>query len=221
LSVFPLWQGTEFRSACGIKESVMKKSVYQFKLALLGVEPSVWRRIQVPDTYTFYELHVAIQDAMGWLDCHLHAFRVRAPDTGDEVTIGFPDDEGFGPPFLPGWELAISDFFHSKNSTAFYEYDFGDGWEHQIALEEVFPREAKVKYPRCLDGERACPPEDCGGVGGYENFLDIIGDPTHEEHEDMLEWIGGKFNPAAFDPKKIRFDSPRKRLEMALGGDVF
>ena len=197
-----------------------RKQVRQFKITLLGVEPRIWRRIHVPQTYSFYDLHVAIQDAMGWLDCHLHAFHIRDPDTGEEVAIGFPDDEGFGPPFLPGGELAITDFFHAENTTARYEYDFGDGWEHEVVLENTVPSRERARYPQCIEGERACPPEDCGGVHGYVDFLDVIGNPDHEEHESMLEWVGGKFDPEAFDPKKVHFDNPETRWDLAFGGEV-
>ncbi len=197
-----------------------REQVCQFKITLLGVKPQIWRRIHVPQSYSFYDLHVAIQDAMGWLDCHLHAFQIRDPDTGEEVAIGFPDDEGFGLPFLAGWELAIADFFHAENSTARYEYDFGDGWEHEVVLEGIVPSRERTRYPQCTEGERACPPEDCGGVHGYVDFLEAIGNSDHEEHESMLEWVGGKFYPEAFDPKKVRFDNPKKRWELAFGGEV-
>ncbi len=88
---------------------------------------------------------------------------------------------------LTGWEHAIADYFTPDNMAADYEYDFGDGWQHDVVLEAMLPRESGIRYPICVDGRRACPPEDCGGIGGYANFLKIIGDPTHEEHESMVE----------------------------------
>jgi len=159
----------------------MKKKfdrVYQFKINLMGTKPSIWRRIQVPETYTFWGLHVAIQDAMGWYDCHLHQFEVMKPSTGMGVEIGIPDKEfGWGEEILPGWKQKIADYFSmedKKNRLAGYLYDFGDNWEHAVKLEKILPRKSDVNYPTCIDGERACPPEDCGGVRGYDSFLEII-----------------------------------------------
>jgi hypothetical protein len=190
------------------------KQVYQFKITLKDTKPPVWRRIRVPETYTFWDLHVAIQDAMGWSDYHLHGFVLRDPQTGAEVFIGIPDDEF--PSLrvtLAGWRQKISDWFSGDRKTARYEYDFGDGWEHEIRLEKVLPREEGVEYPVCLDGKMACPPEDVGGTGGYERFLRILADPSHEEHESMLEWAGGGFNPTDFDPAAVEFDNPKERLK--------
>ena len=87
-----------------------------------------------------------------------------------------------------------------------YEYDFGDGWEHEVVLEKVLARDSTAKYPRCLGGARACPPEDCGGPGGYINFLGAISDPEHEEHDEYLDWIGGEFDPDKFDPAEFETD---------------
>jgi hypothetical protein len=152
----------------------------------------------------------------------LHAFRLRDPATGRIIEIGIPDDEVAidEAPGLPGWTIPIAPYFRAPGDRCDYEYDFGDGWEHEVMLERVSAREPKTRYPRCLDGARACPPEDCGGAGGYEEFLSAIGDPSHEEHERMLEWVGGCFDPAEFDPQAVRFDDPRKRWKIAfLDGD--
>jgi Plasmid pRiA4b ORF-3-like protein len=192
--------------------------VYQFKLVLVGVEPPIWRRIQVPDTYSFWDLHVALQDAMGWLDYHLHVFRVPGPGTGEVEQIGIPDHDPFegDQPTLPGWEIPITRHFVRLGITVPYEYDFGDGWEHELTLEAIVPRQEGQKYPLCVDGARACPPEDCGGVYGYENLLTVIQDPTHEEHESMLEWLGGRFDPDRFEPKRVKFDDPARRYKLAF-----
>jgi hypothetical protein len=190
--------------------------VYQFKIALREVKPPLWRRIQVPETYTFWDLHVAVQDAMGWKDSHLHDFTIRNPLTRKKERIGIPDDD-FDMDILPGWERNIADHFSMKNSSASYLYDYGDHWEHTVKLEKILPRDKVSKYPRCIDGERACPPEDCGGVHGYEDFLEAIMDPKHEQHGDMLEWAGDDFEPERFDPSKVRFDDPRKRWNYAFG----
>ncbi|MEW6740817.1 MAG: plasmid pRiA4b ORF-3 family protein [Nitrospirota bacterium] len=191
------------------------KQIYQFKVTLKGIKPSIWRKIQVPEAYTFWDLHVAIQDVMGWQDYHLHEFEVIKPSSGRKVMIGFPDEE-FGRDVLPGWKQKIADYFSIENPSAEYTYDFGDNWRHEIKLEKILPREKGVKYPLCIDGKRACPPEDCGGTSGYENFLKILMDPRHERYEEMLEWIGGEFDPEHFDIREVYFDNPKKRLKMVL-----
>jgi DNA-binding MarR family transcriptional regulator len=193
--------------------------VYEFKLLLLDVAPAIWRRIQVPETYSFWDFHVALQDSMGWLDCHLHRFRVSELVTGEAVEIGIPDDDPFvgDEPMLPGWEVPIANYFSHPGVVARYHYDFGDGWEHELILEAIVKRQRGTKYPLCLGGARACPPEDCGGVGGYENLLTVIGTPTHEEYESTLEWLGGRFDPEKFDPRSVRFDDPARRYELAFG----
>lgn len=163
----------------------MKKKfnqVYQFRIALKDIKPTVWRRIQVPETYTFWDLHVAIQDVMGWFDCHLHQFKMLEPMTKTKVDIGIPDEDD-DYEILPGWRQKILDFFSPENKTSYYIYDFGDNWTHTILLEQILPREKGLVYPLCIEGQRACPPEDCGGAWGYEKFLDVIMDPGHEKYE--------------------------------------
>ena len=200
----------------------MKKKydqVYQFKITLKGTKPPIWRRILVPETYTFWDLHVAIQDAMGWDDYHLHEFTLLSPKTGRKVKIGIPSDEDvdYGWEVLAEWNQKIAHYFSSENSKADYVYDFGDGWEHSIKLEKILPRETGVAYPRCIGGKRACPPEDCGGIGGYAEFLEAIGDPANELHEDMLDWVGGCFDPDDFDPNDVEFEDPDSRFKLAFG----
>ena len=192
------------------------KNVYQFKITLQETKPPIWRRIQVPETYTFWDLHIAIQDAMGWNDYHLHEFDVKKPGLRNEVRIGIPERD-LDTEFLPGWKQKIADYFSMENRTAAYIYDFGDDWVHTITLEKILPRKMKTKYPLCIKGKRACPPEDVGGVYGYEEFLQIIRNPKHKEHKSMLKWIGGNFDPEQFDVNKIHFDNPDKRLKMIMG----
>lgn len=190
----------------------------QFKITLKGVRPPIWRRIQVPSSYSFWDLHVAMQDAMGWLDYHLHAFQLRSPAGGPRVEIGIPSDEPYLDlrETLPGWEIAVPNYFTLSNRRATYLYDFGDGWKHSVVLEKIEPLEDSRTLPVCLSGRRHSPPEDCGGIGGYRRFLEIIGDPTHEEHEDMLVWVGGSFDPEHFDKNSIRFDDPHERWRLAF-----
>ena len=148
--------------------------VYQFKITLKSISPPIWRRIQVPESYSFWDLHVAIQDVMGWLDSHLHEFEIINPSIGIKVAIEIPgEDFDMDRETLPGWEQKIDDYFNMENRVAYYEYDFGDSWEHMIKLEKIIPRDKDTDYPKCIAGKRSCPPEDCGGVWGYEDFLEI------------------------------------------------
>ncbi|HZD60825.1 MAG TPA: site-specific integrase [Anaerolineae bacterium] len=193
-------------------------AVYQFKITLKGIKPPIWRRIQVPATYNFWDLHVAVQDAMGWLDYHLHKFTIKDPSTGAKADIGISDDElDFGSDVLPEKYQNIAGWFSMSNRVASYTYDFGDNWEHEVRLEEVLSREKDVIYPVCIAGKRACPPEDCGGVWGYEDLLDVIQDPEYEEREEIMEWLGGRFDPGRFNAAEVTFDDPDKRWEIAFG----
>jgi len=200
----------------------MENQIFQFKITLEGILPSIWRRIQVPDTYSFWDLHIAIQDAMGWLDYHLHVFHFLKPHKMAGTEIGIPGDEMDGEIILPGWETRIRDYFTKPGDQAIYEYDFGDSWEHELVLEAILPKEAGVKYPRCIAGERACPPEDCGGVGGYEQLVEILSNSKHEAYHEMIAWLKGHaknyhpFRPDAFNPEKVRFANPKTRWKKAF-----
>ncbi|MGH9365302.1 MAG: plasmid pRiA4b ORF-3 family protein, partial [Thermoanaerobaculia bacterium] len=123
-------------------------------------------------------------------------------------------------PILPGWEVPLASYFTRPGAAAGYEYDFGDGWEHEVTLEAIVPRQKGTRYPRCLAGERACPPEDCGGAGGYENLIAVMGDPSHEKYASTLEWLGGRFDPERFNAKTVKFDHPGKRWDLAFGKTV-
>jgi hypothetical protein len=191
--------------------------VFQFLIELNRAKPRIWRRLQVPDNYSFWDLHVAIQDAMGWLDCHLHEFRIRQSKSGPEMLIGIPDDEyPKERPCLAGWQVRVSDYFGPGALPVIYAYDFGDGWEHTLQCEGWFASDTSQTYPRCVDGAGACPPEDCGGPHGYQQFLDAIANPKHPEHGEMKAWIGRDFDSKVFDPAQIVFDDPRQRWESAF-----
>jgi len=194
-----------------------KRDVVQLRVTLRDVEPAVWRQIEIPAKYTFWDLHVAIQDAMGWLDCHLHMFRV-ANARGETEEIGIPDDDRFGdePVCLPGWEVPIADYLDHVGAQAEYEYDFGDGWSHDVRVERVAPRRSGTKYPRCSDGANRCPPEDCGGPPGYAGLLEVIANPRHEEYASTVEWLGGRIDPTRFDVRSVRFDNPATRWRKAF-----
>lgn len=193
-------------------------AVHQFEIALQGIKPKVWRRIQVPSVYSFWELHCAITDVLGWLDYHLHMFTIKFPELGETDIIGIPDHDRFedDPIILPGWELDIAEYFSDQNATCDYEYDFGDSWLHSVTLEKILPREEGVCYPRCIAGERACPPEDAGGPPGYASFLKSIKYLNAAEHDDFLAWVGGWFDPEWFDLNLIRFENPSTRWRVAF-----
>jgi hypothetical protein len=170
-------------------------ATYQFKVMLIDSNPPIWRRIQVPDM-TLGELHEVLQVVMGWDDCHLHQFIVRGEYYG---TLG-GEDMLFDEEMHDEESISISQVVKMGRELRFtYEYDFGDSWKHEIVMEKTLEPEPKVKYPRCVEGERACPPEDAGGIWGYAEFLEAIADAEQDIHEDMLEWIGGKFDPEKFD----------------------
>jgi hypothetical protein len=195
-------------------------TVYQFKISLQNIDPTIWRRIQVPDRYSFWDLHCAITDSLGWLDYHLHQFTIRFPASGEVDTIGVPDDEVLDEiEILPGWELTIAEYFSMENPSCEYEYDFGDGWKHSITLEEILPREGGIVYPRCIAGERACPPEDVGGPWGYGPFLKSISYLNSSDHDRLLEWVGGWFDPEWFELDLIRFGNPQKRWDIAFNNE--
>lgn len=191
--------------------------VYQFHIVMDWIEPVIWRRIQVPDRYSFWDLHCAITDAFGWLDYHLHQFVFQFPGMDQPMVIGIPMDDDWGEvETLPDREIGIADVFNTKDTVGSYEYDFGDGWRHTIAFEEILPREEGVNYPRCIAGERACPPEDVGGPPGYEQFCKAVSYKNSPDHEDMLEWCGGWFDPNWFDLDLVRFGNPSTRWRVAF-----
>jgi hypothetical protein len=191
--------------------------VHQLLVVLANTDPLVWRRIQVPEDYSFWDLHVAIQDAMGWQEAHLHEFTVTDPRTGREQRLGIPDEEyPEERPCLPDWQAKVSHYLTEARPLAHYVYDFGDDWRHVVAYEGASPAEPGRRYPACVAGARACPPEDCGGVHGFADFLAAIADPKHPEHADLLAWVGGHYDPDAIDPVQVKFDDPRERFKTAV-----
>ena len=195
-----------------------RNGILQIKVTLRGIRPPIWRRLQVPASYSFWDLHVAIQDAMGWVDYHLHEFRMVPVSGRRPLRIGIPGEEALmsEQPTLPGWEIPTLRYLSAKGAQAAYTYDFGDGWKHTVVVEDVLPRVSGAIYPRCVAGRRKCPPEDVGGVCGYERFLSALADPTHEEHEGYLIWVGGSYDPEGFDADSVRFDDPEKRWRIAF-----
>jgi len=183
------------------KRQAIHKSgaIYQFKVTLKESHPPIWRRIQVPDC-TLGELHEVLQVVMGWEDCHLHQFIVR----GEYYGPLDPEDREWGMEKGDEEKISISQVAKTGRKVRFiYEYDFGDSWQHEILLEKILEPEPKVAYPRCIEGARACPPEDVGGIWGYGDFLVAISDPNHEDHDERLEWGGGEFDPEKFSVDKV------------------
>jgi len=171
--------------------------IFQLKVSLKGAKPPIWRRILVPSDMELIDLHHAIQATMGWYDYHLHQFKLGRtffqPDPDPEFMGfgGFETEDSAG--------VQICDLLRSEKEKIDYEYDFGDSWEHVVLLEKIVEPEEGQAYPVCIKGKRACPPEDCGGLWGYYNLLEILENPKDEEYEGMLEWVGGKIDPEAFD----------------------
>jgi len=165
--------------------------IYQLHISLNHSDPPIWRRVQVDDC-SLADLHEIIQVCMGWEDEHLHAFDVDGEQYGNPQHGGDPEDRD-------SRRIWLSDLVAEGCKKFLYWYDFGDDWKHTIKMEKTLPQEPQVRYPRCVDGARACPPEDCGGVWGYADLLESLRDPDAEEHEERLEWLGEDFDPEEFD----------------------
>ncbi|AOK46124.1 hypothetical protein WT60_04095 [Burkholderia sp. MSMB617WGS] len=169
----------------------------QLKIELSRIKPSIWRRVVIPETITLAKLHRVIQAAMGWTDCHLHEFEIAGE------RYGIPDREfGLGESVISEARARLGKCLGDVASLR-YLYDFGDDWEHKIKVEKVLPTDTCL-YPLYLGGANACPPEDVGGPHGYDEFLEVIADSAHPEHEHMLDWHGGPFDPTAIDHDLIQ-----------------
>lgn len=172
------------------------RSIYQLKLTLQGVNPPVWRRLQIASSENLASVHLALQLVMGWANTHLHEFVIQGE------RYGVPDAD-FPSDILNERAYRLEQVMKKENDKLHYVYDFGDSWEHELVLEKILPFATDIRLPVCLEGERACPPEDVGGAVGYEMCLQIIADPSHPEYEDMLEWVGEDFDPELFDVEQV------------------
>jgi hypothetical protein len=181
------------------------RALYQLKVTLRDVHPPIWRRIQVWEDTTLAQLHTILQIVMGWEDYHLHQFLIgrrlySVPDPDDTMYQRKVVDESR----VPLWEVV------PRVGTEFtYLYDFGDSWEHDLILEAILLPEATAQYPICIGGERRTPPEDVGGISGYEEYLAVLAEPEHEEHENMLQWRG-PFDPEAFAQAQVNHELRKK-----------
>lgn len=184
------------QESSGIGSIPASERLYQFKITLLESKPKIWRRIQVKDS-TLDKFHERIQTAMGWTNSHLHQFEIDGERYGDPELLddGFEDFECVDSTITKISEIVPKD---GKRFRFLYEYDFGDGWEHEVLFEGCLKAEKGGRYPLCVEGERHCPPEDVGGVWGYAEFLEAIADPEHIQHDEFVEWAG-EFAPEEFD----------------------
>jgi hypothetical protein len=174
--------------------------IYQIKITLRNSRPPIWRRIQVKSDTTLAKLHKILQVVMGWEDAHMHQFVIR----GQRHGVPEPDEDHIvSRKTEDGRKHTLSEFVSGENFRFAYNYDFGDNWEHVLVVEESIPQQEGVRYPLCLDGASACPPEDIGGIPGYEDLLEAIKNPNHPEHAEHLEWVGDDFDPDAFDVDEI------------------
>lgn len=173
------------------------RKIYQLKVSLKDAKPPIWRRFLIESSVALPRLHVALQIIMGWTDTHLHQF------VAGNRCFGVPD---------PEWDLSemrdekkgrLNQLLKKEKNSISYEYDFGDGWEHKITLEKIMPFDDDAVLPLCIKAKGACPPEDVGGIWGYYDFLEALDDPEHPKHEEFKEWVGGDFDPDAYDIDEI------------------
>jgi hypothetical protein len=174
-----------------------KVPIYQLRMELRDVTPIIWRRLLVPGSIKLNKLHVTLLWTMGWAGGHLHEFIMGHDHYGEPD----PDFDG-SPPLQRDDRITLAAALGTRKSFV-YLYDYGDGWEHRVNVETILVPDSALKLPLCLDGANACPPEDVGGPPGYEDFLQAIKDPSHEEHDAMLKWCGGPFDPTAFNIDRV------------------
>ncbi len=175
------------------------KQIFQIKVTLDNIKPVISRKVLVESDTNLESFHYIVQSVMGWTDSHLHQF------IKDQVFY-IADDEGFDSDRTVNYidkKLKLNDLLSEEKQNIQYEYDFGDSWRHTITLEKIVEAELGKKYPICIQGQNACPPEDCGGVWGYQNLLEVIKNKKHPEHNDMMEWLGGEFDPKFFDIEEV------------------
>ena len=182
---------------------------FQFRIQLKNVQqPPVWRKVIVPDSFTFEQLHLVIQESFGWRNYHLYQFSPSG--YGSSPVIANPSDDDWEKPAMNASKTKLSDVFNSENQKYTYIYDFGDDWAHGIILETILPEE--TLKASCLAGKGACPPEDCGGAWGYERLKEILKDPKHKEYKELKEWIGIEDVKDRFHPEAFNLDHVNKKL---------
>lgn len=175
------------------------RPIYVLKVTLAYIRPPVWRRVRVHGDISLFRLHEILQRAMPWTDSHMHQFIVGKRYYGRENR----EFREFGAHVHSDRSVTLAEVAPTPKRKFIYEYDFGDSWYHEIVVEKILPPDAQARCPECLAGERACPPDDCGGFPGYERLFEVLSDPKHPEHREMREWLGRPFDPEAFDLNAI------------------
>ena len=198
------------------KKSAVPPEVFQLKVTLLGTMPPIWCRLLVPADLTLAQLHDVLQAAMGWQDCHMHEFSAGHRRFGKPN----PEDRLMGIPPVENERTArLGNVLGRVGAKALYMYDMGDGWEHGIVLEKRLPTYPGTACPVCTGGERACAPEDCGGIGGFYDLLDALGDPAHEQYDELRDGVGDDYDPDAFSIEEVnRMLAPLRRRDKTSRG---
>lgn len=181
-------------------------NVYHLHISLLEIEPAVWRRVQVPAHMSLRKLHDVVQAAMGWTNSHLHEFIVGTERFGRTEPRAEPSPE-----LKSDRATTLARVAPAVGCELIYNYDFGDDWDHRVLVESITAAGVAAHRALCLDGARACPPEDCGGPHRYAELLAALGDPTHEDHAELVDWVG-EFDPEAFDLDAVNCKLARLRL---------
>jgi hypothetical protein len=196
-----------------IKKHKIKQmsKILQFKITLKNSNPKIWRRFQIDNSLMFYDLHLVIQNVMGWTNTHLYQFVF-----GKNNYIGNPellDSNDVADDSIT--ELAV--IFDKPKVKVIYEYDFGDGWEHEVVLEKIVEKLPKQQYPFCIAGEMNCPPDDCGGIPGFYYYLEVLKNKKHPEYKEIKEWMGGDYDPGFFDLETVNeFLRDYKDIDLGL-----
>lgn len=172
--------------------------IYQFKVTLRHIEPPIWRRFQVEDNMTFEDLHYVIQIVMGWEMSHLYAFNINKQTITDSDSLMEMGEDG-----LEAEETELNELIKKEKTTFRYTYDFGDDWQHELVLEKILAPDPAMTYPVCLEGARACPPEDCGGLPGYMEILETLKKPKSKAYKELMEWLDDEYDPELFDLETV------------------
>jgi hypothetical protein len=195
----------------------MDTTIYEINISLIGIRPTIWRRFLVPANVHLHRFHIMLQAIMGWTNSHLYSFQINGIEYGEPDS----DNEFDELDFVDTHRTRLNQIVFQKKASFIYIYDFGDGWQHRLTVENILPVDTVGKYPQCLAGARAYPPEDCGGIGGYADLLNIIRKPRHKEYKEMMYWLGGSFDPEYFDINRInralnRFYSRNKLAQLPI-----
>lgn len=170
--------------------------IYECKVSLKGLIPPIWRKFRVTSDITLHRLHLTLQTVMGWGNYHYYEFIINGTEYGEPDNI-------FWPHLKAARRVRLNQVVQAEGCKFIYIYDFSDDWQHVIKVEKILPAESTSYHPICLAGRRACPPEEAGGIYEYTHLLEIIENPNNEEHAEVMEWLGGAFDPEAFDVERI------------------